>query len=74
MEVYVQCPIEICKQRDPKGLYHKAETGQIYHFTGVSAPYEPPLTPELIIPTHQLGVEECAERIFSSFLSTINRL
>ncbi|UED77979.1 adenylyl-sulfate kinase [Brevibacillus sp. DP1.3A] len=61
------------RQHDPKGLYQKAEAGQINNFTGISALYEPPLTPELIIPTHQLGVDECVERILSSFLSTINK-
>src|SRR5215470_15561510 len=51
VEVLVECPIEVCEQRDVKGLYQKARAGQIKEFTGISAPYEPPLTPELILRT-----------------------
>jgi len=48
-EVYVATPLEICEQRDPKGLYKKARLGQISNFTGLDSPYEPPLNPELIV-------------------------
>ncbi|NIK74692.1 adenylylsulfate kinase [Thermonema lapsum] len=58
IEVYVKCPLEVCEQRDPKGLYEKARRQEIAHFTGVSAPYEPPSNPDLIIETHELSVEE----------------
>jgi adenylylsulfate kinase len=51
LEVFVDCPLEICEQRDPKGLYRKARAGAISDFTGVSAPYEPPFAPELRIAT-----------------------
>jgi adenylylsulfate kinase len=51
IEVFVDCPIDVCEQRDPKGLYRKARAGQIPEFTGVSAPYEAPLSPEIVVNT-----------------------
>lgn len=63
VEVYVQCPIEKCEQRDPKGLYKKARKGLIPEFTGISSPYEEPVEPELIVPSHLLTVEESVDRI-----------
>ena len=63
VEVLVECPLEVCEQRDVKGLYQKARAGQIPEFTGISAPYEPPLTPELTIHTAAQSVEESAARI-----------
>jgi len=62
-EVFVECPPEICEQRDPKGLYKKARAGEIPEFTGVTAPYEPPLSPELIVRTDVETLEESAERV-----------
>lgn len=62
-EVYVDCPIEVCEQRDPKGLYKRARAGEISEFTGVSAPYEPPLNPELIVRTGQESLEESTQRV-----------
>src|SRR5438128_9479909 len=53
VEVYVDCPLDVCEQRDVKGLYQKARAGQIKEFTGISAPYEAPEKPELTIRTHQ---------------------
>lgn len=47
LEVFVDTPLEVCEQRDPKGLYKKARAGEIKHFTGISDPYEPPESPEL---------------------------
>jgi bifunctional enzyme CysN/CysC len=58
-EIYIRAPVEVCKERDPKGLYKKARDGQIADFTGVSAPYEPPLAPELTIDTARHSVDEC---------------
>jgi adenylylsulfate kinase len=66
MEVYVRCALEVCEKRDPKGLYKKARAGQIPEFTGVSAPYEAPLAPELLLPSDELGVEESVGRILAS--------
>lgn len=70
MEVYVQCPLDICKRRDPKGLYRKAEAGQIKEFTGMSAPYEIPLRPDLVIPTHQLGIDASVNKILAALLAS----
>ena len=63
VEVLVDCPIEVCEQRDVKGLYQKARAGQIKEFTGISAPYEPPLRPELTIRTAAQSVEDSATQI-----------
>lgn len=63
LEVYVNTPLEVCEQRDPKGLYKKARAGEIPNFTGVSDPYEAPLSPELEIHTADLTVEASAEKV-----------
>ncbi|KAJ0121725.1 hypothetical protein N8I77_004650 [Diaporthe amygdali] len=63
IEVYVDIPIEVAEQRDPKGLYKKARAGEIKEFTGISAPYEAPLEPEITIRTHENSVEECVAQI-----------
>lgn len=57
LEVYCRCPLEVCEQRDVKGLYRKARAGEIPHFTGISSPYEEPLSPELVIDTSVLALE-----------------
>jgi bifunctional enzyme CysN/CysC len=58
-EIYIEAPIEVCEQRDPKGLYKRARTGEIPEFTGVSSPYEAPDSAELVVRTDQLSIEEC---------------
>ncbi|HEY5911994.1 MAG TPA: adenylyl-sulfate kinase [Verrucomicrobiae bacterium] len=63
VEVFVNAPLEVCEQRDPKGLYAKARAREIKEFTGVSAPYEPPLKPEIELRTDQLTVAESVARI-----------
>jgi bifunctional enzyme CysN/CysC len=63
VEVYVNAPLEICEQRDPKGLYAKARANEIKEFTGVSAPYEAPERAEIELPTDQLTVAESVARI-----------
>jgi adenylylsulfate kinase len=63
IEVHVDCPVEVCEQRDVKGLYKKARAGEIKEFTGISAPYEAPNSPELTIKTSQQSVEESALQI-----------
>ena len=63
IEVYVNCPVEVCETRDPKGLYAKAKAGEIPEFTGVSAPYEPPENPEIEIRTDEMSVAEAAELV-----------
>jgi adenylylsulfate kinase len=63
IEVLVQCPIEECERRDAKGLYKKARAGQIPEFTGISAPYEAPERPELVLDTAADDVETCVARL-----------
>ena len=58
IEVYIKCPIDVCEQRDTKGLYKKARAGEVKEFTGISAPYEEPLNPELTIDTSTMTVDE----------------
>jgi adenylyl-sulfate kinase len=65
IEVFVNAPLEVCEQRDPKGLYVKARAGEIRNFTGISAPYEPPTTPEIELPTHALSVTESVATVIS---------
>lgn len=65
VEVYVRCPIEICRQRDVKGLYKLVDEGKIKGFTGVDDPYEEPERPELVIETDKEMVEESVARIFA---------
>ncbi len=63
IEVYVEAPLNICEERDPKGLYKKARAGIIPEFTGISAPYEEPLNPEIVINTDKLCVKDSADKI-----------
>ena len=63
VEVYVDTPIEDCIERDPKGLYAKAKAGQLMNFTGIDAPYEPPVTPEIHLRTIGLAPELLAEQV-----------
>lgn len=63
VEVFVSCPLEVCEQRDPKGLYRKARSGEIPEFTGISAPYEEPLSAELVVDTSEHSLEECVGRV-----------
>ena len=65
VEVYVRCPIEVCRQRDVKGLYKLVDEGKIKNFTGVDDPYEEPLHPELIVETDKETVEESVARILA---------
>ncbi|WP_459939589.1 adenylyl-sulfate kinase [Desulfonatronum parangueonense] len=62
-ECYVKCGLETCEARDPKGLYLKARAGQITGMTGITAPYDPPESPELIIETDQYPLDECVDRL-----------
>jgi bifunctional enzyme CysN/CysC len=62
-EVYIEADLAGCEDRDPKGLYKRARAGEIQEFTGISAPYEVPERPELVVNTVHHGVEECAARI-----------
>lgn len=63
VEVFVDTPLEVCEQRDPKGLYKKARAGEIKHFTGIDDPYEAPNSPELTLPGGDEGVAALADRV-----------
>lgn len=63
LEIYCHCPLEICEQRDVKGLYKRARAGKIKDFTGISSPYEDPANPELIVETGTLTIEESVTQV-----------
>jgi adenylylsulfate kinase len=63
IEVYCRCPVEVCEQRDVKGLYRKARAGEIKDFTGISSPYEVPENPDLVLDTGSVPLEECVDRV-----------
>jgi adenylylsulfate kinase len=68
VEVYVKCPIEVCRERDVKGLYKLVDEGKIKNFTGVDDPYEEPENPELVIETNKESVEESVNRILAKLV------
>lgn len=63
LEIYLSAPLSVCEQRDPKGLYAKARAGHIKYFTGVSAPYEEPVAPDLTLNTGQLSLDACVDLV-----------
>lgn len=63
MEVFVDCPLEICEQRDVKGLYKKARAGGIKNFTGIDSPYEAPEDPAIVVPTHIVPLNEAIDEL-----------
>ena len=63
VEIFVKVPLDVAEERDPKGLYKKARAGEIKEFTGISAPYEEPLSPELVVDTSELGLEQSADEV-----------
>lgn len=63
VEIYVKCPLDVCIQRDTKGMYRRALSGEIKEFTGVSAPYEEPDNPEVVVETDKETVEESVRRV-----------
>jgi adenylylsulfate kinase len=65
VEVYAKAPLEVCEERDVKGLYAKARAGEIKEFTGISDPYEPPEDPEIVIETDKQSPEESAQQILA---------
>ncbi len=64
-EIYVECPLEICENRDPKGIYKKARQGKIKDFTGIDSPYEKPLNADITIHTNENSLEECTSQIIN---------
>ncbi len=65
-EIHVDCALDICEERDPKGLYKKARAGEIKEFTGIDAPYEAPENPEIVVDTGALSLEESAQRVMDA--------
>lgn len=72
IEVYVNAPLEICEQRDPKGLYRRARAGEIANFTGLDDPYEAPESPEVECRTHVDGVEACVNQILQKIEAALD--
>ena len=68
VEIFVDAPLAVCKQRDPKGLYQKARAGTLKGFTGIDAPYEPPGDPEIVVRTHEQTAEESVDQILAELL------
>jgi adenylylsulfate kinase len=66
IEVFTNCPLEVCEKRDPKGLYKKARVGEIANFTGISDPYEPPGKPELMLNTAKESPDESAKQVIAT--------
>lgn len=71
IEVFVDAPLEVCEQRDVKGLYKKARTGEVRNFTGISSPYERPSHPDVVIPTDKMSVEEAMEVLMRAIVPKI---
>ncbi len=65
LEVFIDTPISVCEQRDPKGLYKKARKGEIKNFTGIDSEYEVPVSPDIHVKTENKSVEECADLIIN---------
>lgn len=68
IEVFMDTPLATCEERDPKGLYEKARSGQIKHFTGIDSPYDVPAHPEVRLDTSSMSVEECVETLIAYLL------
>jgi len=71
IEIYVECPLEICEQRDVKGLYARARRGEIADFTGISSPYEPPVRPDITVHTASEDPAACANKIVELTLKSV---
>ena len=69
IEAWCKCPLEVCEQRDVKGLYRRARAGEVRQFTGVSAPYEVPLAPELSLDTARASLADCVELVLAELRS-----
>lgn len=71
LEVFVDAPIEVCRERDPKGLYGRADHGKVVNLTGRDQPYEVPEEPALVLRTAELGAEAAADRVVDLVLARI---
>ena len=63
VEVFVNTPLSVCEQRDPKGLYRRARAGQVPLFTGIDSPYEAPEQPDVMLPASEIGIDDCVARL-----------
>jgi bifunctional enzyme CysN/CysC len=72
-EIFVDAPLELCEQRDPKGLYAKARKGEIAKFTGISSPYEAPEVPDLVLKTGSMDVASCVTRVLDMLMPAIRQ-
>ena len=66
MEVYVSTPVEVCAERDVKGLYARQRAGELSGLTGVDDPYEPPVAPEVVVPTEHQSLEQSVEAVWKA--------
>lgn len=73
IEVYVKASLTTCIERDPKGLYQKALSGEIQDYTGISQEYEEPLSPELTLITERMGLNECVQLVIQQIISSLNK-
>jgi len=73
VEIFVDCPIEVCEQRDVKGLYKRARAGEIANFTGINSPYEIPENPDLSLRSDQLSIQDCLDALLDLLLQRIER-
>lgn len=71
-EVYVECPLAVCEQRDVKGLYKKAREGKIKDFTGISSPFEIPDSPDLVVNTAEYSLDDCLKKLIIALESKVN--
>jgi len=66
IEVFVDTPLAVCEQRDPKGLYRRARAGLVPLFTGIDSPYEIPERPEVVLPANEAGIDDCVARLVAA--------
>jgi adenylylsulfate kinase len=71
IEVHVHAPLSVCEARDPKGLYAKVRAGELWNFTGIDDPYEPPLTPEIECNTAAETIDESRDKVIKAVLKSI---
>lgn len=71
VEIFVNAPLEVCEERDIKGMYKKAREGEIMNFTGINSPFEPPAKPDFVVSTHQIKVEDSVGKTFNFVKSLI---
>jgi len=68
VEIYCNCPLSVCEERDVKGMYKRARAGEIKNFTGISSPYEAPENPEIRLDTHAMPLKQCVDKVVTDLL------